>query len=221
MALKNRFATPKPVNSQSGFSMVELMVVTIIMIIMTGIVVFSFRGNKRSYVADDEATKILSFFREAYQRALSQRQAQRITIDRTNNVIRLADMGLLPGGDETIINRGILNTSVTMVRPVISGTPLALPPAPYNYTAADLSSGTIDIYFLADGSITNATGFANSSFAPASFTFFFSPSQEAATAPGQTSANSGNLIRAVTLFGPTGSTKLWRFDTNRFVWEIN
>jgi prepilin-type N-terminal cleavage/methylation domain-containing protein len=73
MVLKTVFSTPRCRNSQSGFSMVELMVVVSIMVIMTGIVVFSFRGNKRSYVADDEATKVLSFFREAYQRALSQR----------------------------------------------------------------------------------------------------------------------------------------------------
>jgi prepilin-type N-terminal cleavage/methylation domain-containing protein len=221
MVLKTVFSTPRCRNSQSGFSMVELMVVVSIMVIMTGIVVFSFRGNKRSYVADDEATKVLSFFREAYQRALSQRQAQRITIDRTNNLIRLADMGLLPGGDETIINRGVLSTTVTMTQPVISGTPLSPPPAPYNYSVANLSSGSIDIYFLADGSVTNATGFNNSSFAPASFTFFFSPSQETVTQSGQTSSNSGNLIRAVTLFGPTGSTRLWRFDRTKFIWELN
>src|SRR5215204_3513657 len=104
MALRKIFPTPASRDSQSGFSMIELMVVVIIIAIMTGITVFSFRSNKRSYVADDEATKILSFFREAYQRALSQRQAQRITIDLNNNLIKLADMGLLPGGDETIIN---------------------------------------------------------------------------------------------------------------------
>jgi prepilin-type N-terminal cleavage/methylation domain-containing protein len=221
MGLKKRFATPNSNHSQHGFSIVELMIVVSIMVIMTGIVVFSFRGNKRAYVADDEATKVLSFFREAYQRALSQRQAQRITIDRTNNVIRLADMGLLPGGDETVINRGILSTTVSMARPVVSGTPLAPPPAPYNYTPTDLSTGSLDIYFLADGTITNTTGFNNSTFAPVSMTFYFAPSQETVTAAGQTANNSGNLVRAVTLYGPTGSTKLWRFNTNRFVWEIN
>lgn len=221
MALRKIFPTPASRSSQSGFSVVELMIVVIVMAIMTGIVVFSFRSNKRSYIADDEATKVLSFFREAYQRALSQRQAQRITIDLNNNLIKLADMGLLPGGDETIINRGVLNTGVTLTQPVVAGNPLAPPPAPYNYAPADLSSGSIDIYFLADGSITNATGFNNSSFAPVSLTFFFSPSQQTVTAPGQTSSNSGNLIRAVTLFGPTGSTRLWRFDTSSFIWEIN
>jgi prepilin-type N-terminal cleavage/methylation domain-containing protein len=221
MALRKIFPTPTGRNSQGGFSMIELLVVVVIMTIMTGVVVFSFRSNKRSYIADDEAAKVLSFFREAYQRALSQRQAQRITIDRNNNLIRLADMGLLPGGDETIINRGVLSTGVTMTQPIVSGNPLAPPPAPYNYAPADMSSGTIDIYFLADGSITNATGFNNSSFAPVSLTFFFSPSQQVNTAPGQSSSNAGNLIRAVTLFGPTGSTRLWRFDTNNFVWEIN
>lgn len=222
MVLRKDFSTPTGKNSQSGFSVVELMVVVIVMIIMTGVIVFSFRGNKRAYVADDEATKVLSFFREGYQRALSQRQAQRITIDRANRIIKLTDMGLLPGGDEVTINRGVISTGVSLVQPVIAGNPLAVPPSPYNYASADFGTGeSIDIYFLADGSVTNATGFNNSSFAPTSFTFFFAPSTAVNTAAGQSTATAGNLIRAVTLFGPTGSTKLWRFDNTKFIWEIN
>jgi type II secretory pathway pseudopilin PulG len=222
MTLKKVFPTPIGRNSQSGFSIIELMIVVIVMMIMTGVVVFSFRGSKRSYAADDEAAKVLSFFREAYQRALTQRQAQRITIDPANKMIRLTDIGLLTGGDEITINRGVLNSTVTLVRPVISGNPLTVPPAPYNYPAVDFSSNTaLDIYFLADGSVTNAAGFNSSSFAPVSFTIFLAPSQETVTQAGQTSSNSGNLIRAVTLFGPTGSVRLWRFDKTNFVWEIN
>lgn len=222
MVLRKDFSTPTGKNSQSGFSVVEIMVVVIVMMIMTGIIVFSFRGNKRAYIADDSATQVLSFFREAYQRALSQRQAQRVTIDRGNRIIKLTDMGLLPGGDEVTINRGVISTAVTLVQPVISGNPLSVPPAPYNYASADFGTGeSIDIYFLADGSVTTTTGFNNSTFAPASFTFFFAPSTVASTNASQTPATAGNLIRAVTLFGPTGSTKLWRFDNTKFIWEIN
>src|SRR5689334_18774204 len=123
MVLRKVFSTPTGKNSQSGFSVVELMVVVIVMAIMTGVIVFSFRGNKRAYIADDEATKVLSFFREGYQRALSQRQAQRLTIDRGNRIIKLTDMGLLPGGDEVTVNRGVISTAVSLVQPVVSGNP--------------------------------------------------------------------------------------------------
>ncbi|MEW6129468.1 MAG: prepilin-type N-terminal cleavage/methylation domain-containing protein [Acidobacteriota bacterium] len=204
---------------ERGFSMIELMVVVSIIIILTTAAVIGFRGNKRAYAAEDEAQKILSFFREAHQRALAQRQAQRITIDRANNLIRLADMGMLPGGDEVIINRGVLNAEVTLERPTVGGNPLTLPNAPYNYPSANFDiNGTLDIYFLADGSVTNTAGYASSSPAPISFTLFFSPTPGTAPSPEQPT---GNLIRAVTLFGPTASAKVWRFDTNRFIWEVN
>ncbi len=205
--------------SQRGFSVIELMVVVAITITLTAATLIGFSGNKRAYAADDEATKVLSFFREAHQRALAQRQAQRITIDRQNHLIRLADMGTLPGGDEMIINRGVLNTQVTIEQPTVDGNLLSSPNAPYNYPAAvfDLN-GAVDIYFLADGSVTNATGYASASPAPVSLTLFFSPIQGTAQSATQPA---GNLIRAVTLYGPTASAKFWRFDTNKFTWEVN
>ena len=222
MPVSKRVSTTAPRNSQSGFSMIELMIVFIVISVLTGIAVISFRSSKRSYAADDEATKILTLFREAYQRALSQRQAQRITIDRTNNLIKLTDMGRLPGGDEMLVNRAVLNPFVTMVQPSLNAGLVPPPPAPYNYTPADFSSGALDIYFLADGSVTNSTNFTNNTFAPVNFTVFFSPSPGSALSPEQAAQqNTGNLMRAVTLFGATGSTKAWRFNGNQFIWEIN
>jgi prepilin-type N-terminal cleavage/methylation domain-containing protein len=210
---------PARQNQQDGFSIIELMVVVAITITLTAATLIGFSGNKRAYAADDEATKVLSFFREGHQRALSQRQAQRITIDRQNNLIRLTDMGTLPGGDEMIINRGTLNTQVTMDQPNIDGNLLAPPNAPYNYPSAAFDlHGTIEIFFLADGSVTNAAGYVSASPAPVSLTMFFSPTQGTAESPAQPA---GNLIRAVTLYGPTASAKFWRFDTNKFSWEVN
>jgi prepilin-type N-terminal cleavage/methylation domain-containing protein len=219
---RNFISTRTTQNRQSGFSMVELMVVIVLTTIMTTAIVMSFRGSKHSYAADDEAMKMLSFFREGYQRALSQRQAQRITIDRQNNLVKLTDMGTLPGGDEMLINRGVLNTAVSMDQPMIGSTVLPPPPAPYNYTPAAFDvNGVLDIYFLADGSVTNATGYNSGSPAPISLTIFFSPSAGSAMSTGQSQNNAGSLMRAVTLYGPTSSAKFWRFDGAKFIWEIN
>src|ERR1044072_1783449 len=175
---------------QDGFSVIELMVVVAITVTLTAATIIGFVGNKRAYAADDEATKILSFFREAHQRALAQRQAQRITIDRQNNVIRLADMGTLPGGDEMIITRGVLNSQVTLEQPSVDGNLLSPPTAPYNYPAAAFDlNGTAEIYFLADGSVTNAAGYASPSAAPVSLTLFFSPIPGTAPSASQPAGN--------------------------------
>ena len=223
MRLKNVLSTTTTPETERGFSMIELMVVIFVIAIMTAAIVFNFRGNKRAYASDDEAMKILSFCREAYQRALSQRQAQKLTIDRQNKLVKLTDMGTLPGGDEVLINRGVLNPDITMDQPSVGATTLSPPPAPYNYTPAAFdSSNSLDLVFLADGSVTNTANFNNSTFAPVSVTIFFSPSAGTAVNASQVAAvNSGNLMRAVTIYGPTGSAKFWRFDTDKFVWEIN
>ena len=81
------FARP---GSEAGFSLIELLVVIATVVILTTISIFALRSSKRSYAPDDEANQIVSFFREAHQRAITQRQTQRVTIDRTALVVRLS-----------------------------------------------------------------------------------------------------------------------------------
>ena len=193
-------------SSQSGFSLVELLMVVTIMAILTTISIFALRSSKRSYAPDDEANQIVSFFREAHQRALTQRQTQRVTIDKANLVVRLMDEGLLPGGDEVEIIRGKLNGTVNMTQPTIGGVLLTQPPAPYNYNVAVFDgSSTAQYRFRADGSVTDSVG--NS----VSATFYFMPLDM--------NDQSGTLVRAVTLFGPSASTRSWKYDpaNTRFV----
>jgi hypothetical protein len=94
-----------------------------------------------------------------------------------------------------------------MDRPVSGGSPIAVPPSPYNYSPAVYNSGVWSARFRADGSVIDAAG------NPLSATIYFSPlaMQE---------ENMG-LIRAVTLFGPSGSARFWKYDpaTNTFVAE--
>jgi prepilin-type N-terminal cleavage/methylation domain-containing protein len=191
--------------SDAGFSMIELLLVLAVTAVLTGITIFSLRSSKRSYAPDDEATQIVSYFREAHQRALSQRQTQRVTIDRNNLVIRLMDEGLLPGGDEVEIIRGKLNGTVSMQQPTVNSVLIPMPPGPYNYNAAPFANGVIQFRFRADGSVVDAAGNSISS------TFFFTPLDM--------NDQSINLVRGVTLFGPSGSTRTWKYDAvnNRFL----
>ena len=191
--------------SEAGFSLIELLVVIVTVAILTTISIFALRSSKRSYAPDDEANQIVSFFREAHQRALTQRQTQRVTIDRNALVVRLMDEGLLPGGDEVEIIRGKLNGTVAMTQPSVGGTLLPQPPAPYDYNPAVFTSAVAQYRFRADGSVTDSLG--NS----VSATFYFTPLDM--------DDQSGNLVRAVTLFGPSGSTRAWKYDAanTRFI----
>ena len=184
--------------AEAGFSLIELLIVIAMVVILTTVSVFALRSSKRSYAPDDEANQIVSFFREAHQRALSQRQTQRVTIDRNQLVVRLMDEGLLPGGDEVEIIRGKLNGTVAMTQPTVRGTPLPLPPAPYNYNTAVFTDGVCQFRFRADGSVVDPAG--NS----VSATFFFTPLDM--------NDQSQTLVRSVTLFGPSGSTRAWKYD---------
>ena len=183
---------------EAGFSLIELLIVIAMVVILTTISVFALRSSKRSYAPDDEANQIVSFFREAHQRALSQRQTQLVTIDRNQLVVRLMDEGLLPGGDEVEIIRGKLNGTVAMTQPSIGGNLIPLPPAPYNYNTAVFTSGVCQFRFRADGLVVDPAG--NS----VSATFFFTPLDM--------NDQSGTLVRSVTLFGPSGSTRAWKYD---------
>lgn len=200
--LNNRLAAS---GSQAGFSMIELLIVFAMTAILTTITIFSLRSSKRSYAPDDEATQIVSYFREAHQRALAQRQTQRVTIDRVQMVIRLMDEGTMPGGDEVEIIRGNLNGTVSLNQPIVNSILVPTPPGPYNYNPALFANGVCQFRFRADGSVVDAAGNSISA------TLFFTPLDM--------NDQSANLVRGVTLFGPSGSTRTWKYDSdnNRFL----
>ncbi len=190
---------------ESGFSVIELLLVVAIMVILTAIAVTNLTANKRLYSPDEEAAQAISFFREAYQRALSQRQTMRVRIDLERNLILLMDEGLLPGGDEVEVIRGVISHRVSIERPSINGVALNPPAAPYNYTTANFNSNIWSVRFRADGSAVDQIG------DPLSATLFFVPSN--------LDENSIGLIRAVTVYGPTGTVRLWKLDkdTKEFI----
>jgi Tfp pilus assembly protein FimT len=189
-------------DSEAGYSTIELLIVGATIVILTAISIFMLAPQRRSYRGEDAAAQAANFCRDAYQRALSQRQTMRVQIDRTNGVIQIIDENLLPVGDEKEVRRDVLSNDVNYDRPSFGGTPVPLPGAPYNYAQASYASNMWTARFKSDGSVVDTNGNLMSA------TLFFSP------------LNSQNLdkrlVRAVTVFGPTGSIRVWKYDGTNF-----
>lgn len=188
--------------AEGGFSVVELMIVGAIIIVLTAISFFLLAPHKRSHRSEDAAAQATNFLRDAYQRALAQRQTFRVQIDRANQIISIIDENRLPVGDEKEVRRDVLLDQVTLDPPVFGATPIGAPPAPYNYSAAAYASNLWVARFRSDGSVVDASG------NPVSATLYFSPVNLKTTEK--------TLIRAVTVFGPSGSIRLWKYDGANF-----
>jgi len=187
-------------SAASGFSMLELMVVAGIIAILAMVAILSYNPNKTAYRADDTAIQITRFMREATSLASAQRKRMRLEIDKTKRTISLYnEEGTISPTDDVLVRQEIIpgSSEVTLTQP----TGVNLPASPYDYTAAayDGTTGIWKGYFQGDGTITDSSNI------PLSATFFFSP-------PSATSTSASNLqIRAVTIFGPSGSIRLWKY----------
>lgn len=190
-----------------GYSVIELLVVVALIITMTAITVFTLGHSRRSYRPDDAAAQVVNFLRDAYGRALSQRQTMSVSIDLDNQTITLIDENRLPLGDEIVIRRTPLIDQVSLSQPTVGAAPVGLPPGPYSYPSAVYAGNVWEARFRSDGSVVDTAGNTLSS------TLFFSPIN--------LTDNDSNLIRAVTLFGPSGSIRLWRFAGQSFIAGTN
>jgi type II secretory pathway pseudopilin PulG len=186
----------------AGFSTIELLIVAALIIVLAAMAIFMLSPQRRAYRSEDAAAQAANFLRDAYQRALSQRQTFAVRIDRANRLIQIVDENRLPVGDEREVRRDVLSDEVNFDPPVFGGTVLAPPAAPYNYPTATYVSNVWTARFRSDGSVVDANGNLISA------TLFFSPT------------NSQNidkrLVRAVTLFGPSGSVRVWKYDGTNF-----
>lgn len=192
---------------ERGYSVIELLVVAALIIIMTAAVVFTLGHSRRSYRPDDAASQVVNFLRDAYGRALSQRQTMRVSVDRANQTITLFDENRLAIGDEIVVRRAPLLDQISFNQPIIGTDSVGLPPAPYSYPPAVYTANVWEARFRSDGSVVDSAG------NPLSATLFFSPAN--------LKDSDANLIRAVTLFGPGGSIRLWRFSGQSFTAGTN
>ncbi len=208
LVMKSESTQRKSVNRQSadraadGFSVIELLVIFAIVIILTAAAVFTMVPQRRAYGPDDAGGQITNFLRDAYQRAISQRQTMKVQIDKSTMLIKIIDENKLPVGDEVEVRRAQLNPEISVSQPTVGGSALNPPASPYNYPVAAYSSNLWVARFRSDGSVVDGSGNSLSA------TIFVSPVSM--------KTNETNLIRAVTLFGPSGSIRFWRYTGSSF-----
>lgn len=185
-----------------GYSVIELLVIFAIIITLTAAAVFTMVPQRRAYGPEDAAGQVANFLRDAYQRAISQRQTMKVQIDSSSMLIKIIDENTLPVGDEVEVRRAQLNPEISVSQPTVGGSALNPPAAPYNYPVAVYSSNLWVARFRSDGSVVDASGNTLSA------TIFFSPVSMKTT--------DTNLIRAITLFGPSASIRFWRYTGSNF-----
>jgi prepilin-type N-terminal cleavage/methylation domain-containing protein len=202
---------PKRLEQPEGYSLVELLVVISVIAIVTSIAVFSFTNTREKYNAEDAANRVMNYFREANSKAVSNHHSYRVTINNSTNVISLIDENTTTGGgnndgeniggDDALVKNEPVGVRVLLTQPTTPNT-VNPPAAPFNYAAATFPSNVWTGHFQSDGTVTDVTG------APISCTMFFQPIDQ---------QNIAQLIRAVTLFGPSGSIRFWAYNGTQLV----
>lgn len=207
-----------------GFSLAELIIVVAIVMIMSGIAIFSLHGNKESYKTDDEALKILDLLQEARFRALSQRETIRVEINLATNQARLIDENSPTVADDDRVVRVVLISPESDIK--ISSRPATIsgnPPTPL--TAPDVvfapslhptsqAQSVATFRFNLTGQVLNAgvNDIGTNSTMTSSTLFLWPPNPANPSEPSQP-----GLVRAITILGTTGAMQLWKYNGSQFV----
>lgn len=207
-----------------GFSLIELLVVLMLIMILSGVSFFYMNSYQRLYKPDDQSLQIVDILQEARQRSLTQRGTFRVEVDITANVVRLIDEG---SGDErarnippTVNNDSIIrqvsllsNTEVRVdTRPdnIVYNPPeeLPAPSALFRQSTYRFSPNNqvCTMRFLSGGTVVDAgnDNVGNGAVMRGVTLHVWSPTRN--------NPNVSEVARAITVIGSTGSIRLWEFN---------
>ena len=178
-----------------GFSMIELMVAMMIILIVSAIAITSLRPNLQQARVDAAMRQVIAVFRQAREFAIANRRYVQVTFP-ANNQIQVTQMNTLTpgaGGINPVI------TTVTLAPPLVFNLD-GMPDTPDAYgnggaiVFENIVNGPVGgMIFQSDGEFLDAV-----TFLPINGTIFMGM-------PGQQST-----ARAVTILGTTGRVRGWK-----------
>jgi len=193
---------------QSGYSILELVVVAAIVAIMSTVAVFSLPRALKAESADTAGKQILDFIRDASELALMSTVVHRLDLTPSTSTT-VGTIAIVRTSDNKIIRQETLSvyTDVVIARPTTPSF-TATPPSPFDFSDAAFTSGKWSVLFNGNGSVTSVT----TPTAPISCVLYlYNPAAGSPTQP-----ESSNTIRAISIFGPTGAIRFWGYFNNAF-----
>jgi Tfp pilus assembly protein FimT len=177
----------RQVTKSRGFSLVEMLVSLAITMAIGGMAALRMGDVLSQMRADNAAAKVITTFREAHERAVTERRNYQIQFS-GNNQIQLLRLNVPTGS--TVIATRLLDYGAQFQ--LYTGLP-DTPEAFGNSSATSFGSSS-SLTFLSDGTFIDSTG------APLNGTVFFGK------------PNVPMSARAVTIMGATGKIQLYRWN---------
>lgn len=205
--------------SESGFSVIEILVVVAIIGIMSSMAIFYATNHKKAYQPDDQALILADMLQEGRQRALTQRRTMRVEINITTNSAKLYDenSNAASASDDVLLKATNLfapaNVKVDSRPSQIAYNPAELLPVPnavfkLSVYPPSISQSVCTVRFLANGSAVDAgTNAIGAGAVPTGLTLHI-------WAPKKTDTTQSDIARSITILGATGVIRLWEFDAS-------
>lgn len=201
---------------KSGFSIVELVIVILIVFVMTGVSIFLFTAHRNLLKPDEQTLIIADFLQEARQRALTQRETMRVEIDLTDNAVRLINENspTTLNDDEKLREEKLFPSNEVIIKNRPSNInidpPEMMPVSPANFPQSiypqSLNHYVCTLRFLRNGTVVDAgtdpVG-SNARLVNAAI-YVWSPKK--------TDPNQSEITRAITVVGASGFVRLWEWD---------
>lgn len=178
--------SPRKVRNQAGFSLLEMLLVVVILLIVMGMALMSTRSIQTNLRANAGLNQVVGLLRSARETSISERRNVRLELLGTNR-IRLTRQEL-PVGTTVISDVTLENNMQFMLTPGVADTPDL-----FGNAAAVSFGGTPMMLFMSDGTFVDANG------NPLNGSLFLGV------------PNQPEMARAVTIVGATGRIRGYRW----------